>query len=56
VPVSSPKIYLFYLFRLGRLLVYYIIMLFRFLRRDRSVKKAIDQEQQVSTVSDWMFS
>jgi hypothetical protein len=56
VPVSSPKIYLFYLFRLGRLLVYYIIMLFRFLRRDRSVKKAVDQEQRVSTVSDWMFS
>ena len=54
--VSSPKIYLCYLFRLGRLMVYYTKMLFRLFRRDRSVIKAIDQEQRVSAVSDWMFS
>lgn len=56
VSVSSPKIYLCYLFRLGRLMVYYTKMLFRLFRRDRSVIKAIDQEQRVSAVSDWMFS
>jgi len=56
VPVSSAKIYLYYLFRLGRLFVYYSKVLVRFFRNDRSVLKAVDQEQRVSAVSDWLFS
>ncbi|HEY5522488.1 MAG TPA: nucleotidyltransferase family protein [Desulfuromonadaceae bacterium] len=56
VPVSSAKIYLYYLFRLGRLFVYYSKVLIRFFRNDRSVLKAVDQEQRVSAVSDWLFS
>jgi hypothetical protein len=56
IAVSSPKIYLCYLFRLGRLLVYYIKMLLRLFHHDQAVIKAIDQEQRVSAVSDWMFS
>jgi len=56
VSVSSPKIYLCYLFRLGRLIVYYTIMLLRLFRRDQSVIKAVHQEHRMSAVSDWMFS
>ena len=56
IAVSSPKIYLCYLFRLGRLLVYYTKMLLRLFHHDQAVIKAIDQEQRVSAVSDWMFS
>jgi hypothetical protein len=56
ISVSSPKIYLCYLFRLGRLLVYYTKMLFRLFHHDQAVVKAVDQEQRVSAVSDWMFS
>jgi hypothetical protein len=55
VSVSSPKIYLCYLFRLGRLIVYYI-MLLRLFRRDQSIIKAVHQEHRASAVSDWMFS
>jgi len=56
VSVSSPKIYLCYLFRLGRLFVYYTKVLLRLFRRDQAVIKAVDQEQRVSAVSDWLFS
>lgn len=56
VSVSSPKIYLCYLFRLGRLIVYYTIVLLRLFRRDRSVIKAVHRAHRVSAVSDWMFS
>jgi hypothetical protein len=56
VSVSSPKIYLCYLFRLGRLIVYYTIVLLRLFHRDQSVIKAVHQEHRVSAVSDWMFS
>jgi hypothetical protein len=56
VSVSSPKIYLFYLSRLGRLFVYFISVLLRFFRRDPSVIHAFRHEQKVSAVSDWMFS
>ncbi|MCJ7563491.1 MAG: nucleotidyltransferase family protein [Candidatus Aminicenantes bacterium] len=56
VSVSSPKIYLCYLFRLGRMIVYYTIVLLRLFRRDQSVIKAVHQEHRVSAVSDWMFS
>jgi hypothetical protein len=56
VSVSSPKIYLCYLFRLGRLIVYYTIVLLRLFRRDQSVIKAVHQAHRVSAVSDWMFS
>jgi hypothetical protein len=56
VSVSSPKIYLCYLFRLGRLFVYYTIVLLRLFRRDQSVINAVHQAHRVSAVSDWMFS
>jgi hypothetical protein len=56
VSVSSPKIYLCYLFRLRRLIVYYTIVLLRLFRRDQSVIKAVHQAHRVSAVSDWMFS
>ncbi len=56
VSVSSPKIYLCYLFRLGRLIGHYTIVLLRLFRRDQSVIKAVHQEHRVSAVSDWMFS
>jgi len=51
VSVSSPKIYLCYLFRLGRLIVRYTPMLVRLFRRDPLVIKAVHR-----AVSDWMFS
>lgn len=56
VSVSSPKIYLCYLFRLHRLIVYYTIVFLRLFRRDRSVIKAAHQADRGSAVSDWMFS
>jgi len=56
VSVSSPKIYLCYLFRLSRLIVYYTIVLLRLFRRDQSVIKAVHQAHRVSAVSAWMFS
>jgi len=56
VSVSSPKIYLFYLSRLGRLFVYFVSVLLRFFRRDPSVIHAFRHEQKVSAVSDWLFS
>jgi hypothetical protein len=56
VSVSSPRIYLCYLIRLGRLSVYYAIVLLRLFRRDPSVIKAAHQAHRVSAVSDWMFS
>jgi hypothetical protein len=56
ISVSSPKIYLCYLFRLGRLFVYYTKALIRLFRNDRSVIQAVDQEQRANAVSDWMFS
>jgi hypothetical protein len=56
VSVSSPKIYLCYLFRLGRLIVHYTIVLLRLFGRDQSVINAVHQEHRVSAVSDWMFS
>jgi hypothetical protein len=56
VSVSSPKIYLCYLFRLGRLIVYYTIVLLRLFRRDQSFMKAVHKAHRVSAVSDWMFS
>jgi len=56
VSVSSPKIYLCYLFRLGRLIVFYTIVLLRLFRRDQSVIKAVHQAHRVNAVSAWMFS
>lgn len=56
VSVSSPKIYLYYLFRLGHLTVYYTLVLLRLFRRDQSVIKAVHRAQRVTAVSDWMFS
>lgn len=56
VSVSSPKIYLCYLWRLGRPIVYHTIMPLRLFRRDQSVTKAVHQAHRVGAVSDWMFS
>lgn len=56
VSVSSPKIYLYYLFRLGRLIVYYSTVFLRLLRRDPSVMEAVHREHRVSAVSRWLFS
>jgi hypothetical protein len=56
VSVSAPKIYLCYLFRLGRLIVYSTSVLLRLFRRDPSVTKAVHQGHRASAVSDWMFS
>ena len=56
VSVSSPKIYLYYLFRLGRLIICYTSVLLRLFRRDQSAIEAVHQEHRVSAVSDWMFS
>jgi len=56
VSVSSPKIYLYYLFRLGRWIVYFTIVLLQLFRRDQSVIKAVHQAHRVSALSAWMFS
>jgi hypothetical protein len=56
VSVSSPKIYLYYLFRLGRLIAYFTIVFLRLFRRDQSVIKAGHRAHRVSAVSDWIFS
>ncbi len=56
VSISSPKIYLCYLFHLGRLTVYFTIVLLRLFRRDQSVIKAVHQVHRMSAISDWMFS
>lgn len=56
VPISSPKIYLYYLFRLGRLSFYFTKLLFRLCRHDRSIANAVDQERSANAVSDWLFS
>jgi hypothetical protein len=56
VSVSSPRIYLCYVFRLARLTVYFTKMLFRLGRREPSVVSAADQELRVRAVSDWIFS
>jgi hypothetical protein len=54
--ISSPKIYLRYLFRLARLIVHYALVLLRLFRHDQSALKAVHQEHRVSAVSDWLFS
>ena len=56
VPLSGPKIYVCYLFRLGRRIASYALVVFRLIRRDRPVIAAIHQERRGSSVSDWMFS
>lgn len=56
VSISSPKIYVCYLFRLSRLTVYYTKMLVGLCRGDHAVIKAVHQEHRVGAVSDWMFS
>jgi hypothetical protein len=56
VSVSSPKIYLCYLFRLHHLIVYYTIVFLQLFRRDQSVIKAAHQADWRSKISDWMFS
>ncbi|HTY45067.1 MAG TPA: nucleotidyltransferase family protein [Patescibacteria group bacterium] len=56
VPVSSPKIYLCYVFRLGRLIASYAAAFFRLFRRDQAFIKAVQQAQRASAVSDWIFS
>ena len=54
--VSSRKYIWVILFRLGRLTVYYTVVLLRLFRRDPSVIKAVHQANRGSAVSDWMFS
>lgn len=56
VSASSPKVYLCYVFRLGRLFAYFMSVLLRFLRRDHTAVKAVQQEHRVREVSDWVFS
>lgn len=56
VSISSPKIYLCYLYRLGHLIVFYMRVLLRICRRDPSVIKEVHQARRASEVSDWMFS
>jgi hypothetical protein len=56
VPVTSPKIYLYYFSRLGRLFIYFTVVLLRPFRRDHAVKQVVDQAQRMGAVSDWMFS
>ena len=56
VSVSSPKIYLYYFFRLGRLTAYYAKVLFRLCRHDQAALNAVHQEHRVRAVSDWIFS
>jgi hypothetical protein len=55
VSASSPKMYLWYLFHLGRLTAYYGVALLRLFRRDPTVIGAVHQAQRVNAVSDWMF-
>lgn len=56
LPISSKKIYLCYVFRLGRLALYFASVFLRLFRRDRSAVKAVEQARRVSAVSDWLFS
>ena len=56
VAVSSPKIYLYYLIRLGRLIGSFAILLLRVFHRDPAVTKAADRAYRGSTISDWMYS
>jgi hypothetical protein len=55
VSISSPKIYLCYLFHLGQLIVYFAIVL-RLFCRDQSVIKAAHKVHRMNPISDWMFS
>jgi hypothetical protein len=56
VSVSSPKIYLCYLLRLRRLIVWYAAVHLQLFRRDPSVIKAVQQAHRVSAVSNWLLS
>ncbi len=56
VSISFPKIYLFYISRLGRLFIYFLKMLLQVFRRDLTVLKVVGQEQRVRAVTDWIFS
>jgi len=56
IPLSSPKIYLYYFVRLGRLSAYYFLALFHLLRRDQAVLKEYRDGNWMSAVFDWMFS
>ncbi len=53
---SSPKLYRYYFFRLGRLLAYAARVLFRRTRRDPTTVTALDQAHRMRAVSRWMFS
>jgi len=56
VSISSPKIYLCYLDRLGHLMVFTLRVLLRICRRDPSVIQEVRQARRASEVSEWMFS
>ena len=53
---SSPKLYRYYFFRLGRLLVYAARVPLGMFRRDRTAVRAVDQARRMRAVSNWMFS
>jgi hypothetical protein len=55
VLISSPKIYLCYLFHLGQLIVYFTVIL-RLFCRDQSVIKPAHKVRRMRAISDWMFS
>ena len=56
VSVSSPKIFLCYGFRLGRLIARYTPVLARLFRRDPAVIEAVHREHRVSAVCNWVYS
>lgn len=56
IPLSSPKIYLYYFVRLGRISAHFFWALLHLLRRDQAVLKEYRDGTWMSAVSDWMFS
>lgn len=51
----SRNIYLHYLFRIGRGVVFYTTVLVRLFRRDPSLINAVNRAHRVNAVSDWMY-
>jgi hypothetical protein len=52
---SSPKVYLYYFIRLGRLSAFYAKMLFYVLRGQKTVMNDVRHGNRMGFVSDWIF-
>jgi len=53
---SSPKVYLYYFIRLGRLSMFYTKMIFNLLRGDKTVMNDVRHGTRMGSVANWLFS